>query len=328
MAEESLTPSFEAVMQEMQPNNRVWLETLAKTVAESAALPVSERIEMGGNQGATIKVVMLPGSFLDVRYLGDVAAAIGENYDSAIVGLNYPGRIHGDTDAARIDQLHLADYVNSVYRQLLQESKGVEELDLVGHSLGTIVLQLVSYLSYYYKEHGQPDMVLPLKKVAILGGGPPKLGLSDYFNTFTSKIGTLPIVLQMVNSPGHFISDKGMMWRTLGAEPDSTDKKSRYKGFVADGWIYQESNPIMHETFFGDDYTFLPGPPLEAMGVEALFAYDTQDLFVAESSSEKALRQWGAIARKSSAGHSGMVFGGVGAQLGVDIADFFNARRH
>jgi len=310
--------TFDAVFGEIQPKNQPYLLDLVQQVNTYSGPPASPLEHMAGEPVSDQRVMLLPGSFLDFRYMSDVAQGIGESKRFVVSGLNYPGRIFGDTDAGRINQYSLASYVGAVYQALLEQQKEHPEMSmhLVGHSLGTIVMQMLLFISYYNQTHGMDGHSLRIKKVAILGGGPPRLGAQDYFLTFTTRLNTLGTVMQMANQPEKFISAQGNMWWTLGG-------KARYAEFLAKKMIYLESAALMKETFLNSDYAYLPKKLLEAMGVRALFVFSPQDLFVHQNSSKKAAEQWGAQPLSIQGGHSEMMFGETGRELGKQIARFF-----
>ncbi len=316
------TANFEEVLTQIMPKNKTYLLDFVARVNTYSGVPIDAPKLMAGRQDAGDCVILLPGSFLDVGYMRDVAQGLSADDHFSVWGINYPGRIFGDTDDNRVNRFLLVDYVGAVYQALLnlQKSQPAHRFFLVGHSLGTIVMQMLLFVSYYNQTHDRKEEALLIDKIAVLGGGPPRLGFVDYILTFTTRLHTLGIVMQMVNQPGKFITPSGTLWRTLGSE-------MRYQDFLHKKMIYQESAPLMAEAFLRGDYAFLPSKLLEELQVHSLFAYSPQDLFVHEASSRKAARQWGAQPLAIPGGHSEMLFDETGIGLGRQIAQFFQKGR-
>ena len=314
----SSNANFEEMLTQIKPKNYGYLLDFIAQVNAYTGTPIASPQLMAGRENGSKRVIMLPGSFLDFRYMEDVAQGLGSDDRYSVWGLNYPERIAGDTNSDRIDRFLLVDYVGAVYQALLamQQSQPELRFSLVGHSLGTIVMQMLLFVSCYNQSHGEKTAVLPIDKIAVLGGGPPRLGFVDYVLTFTTRLHTLGIVMQMVNQPEKFISPAGGLGRTLGG-------KEKYQEFTRENMIYLESAPLMAEAFLRGDYAFLPAKLLEAMQVQALFAYSPQDLFVHQTSSRKAAEQWNAQPVAIDGGHSQMMFDETGVDLGRQIAQFF-----
>jgi pimeloyl-ACP methyl ester carboxylesterase len=280
---------------------------------EGAPFPVEDTVVFKEGSADTAAVI-LPGSFLNVRYLADFASGMGA-FPGRIIGLNYPGHGQG-SPVTDIDSLHLADYAAAVYRHLIDLSGTARRINLAGHSLGTIMVQSALFASYAFDVAGRRDLVLPIRKLAILGGGPPRLGPMDYLATMATRLGTMPTVMQMAKDPARFVSPEGDMKKTLGGE-------DVYRDFVEKKLIYAESKAVMEESFLKGEYAFIPAKIVETLGLETLFAYAKRDYFVSSYSTRKAIRQWAARPLLSETGHSGMVLGAAGRRLGAACAEFF-----
>lgn len=300
------------LIDELKITNPNFVKALAKEVFDKEPrFPVTNVHHfVQGNAEEVIQV--WPGSFLAVPYLTDLIEGMGD-IGIDVIGVNYPGY---EQKRARqnVDRITLVDYIHAAYYKSLELSQGKSEVYLIGHSLGTIVVQALVLLSFLAESNNRPEMVLPITKIVIMGGGPPKLRLLvDYPATILTRSHTLGSVMQMMKRPDLFASKEGDMKLTLEGE-------ETYQRFVDNGWVLGESASVMKSSFSGE-LSYVPVILLEKMGVRALFVYAPDDYFVAKVSTEEAIRQWGADGLESR-GHSGMIMGEIAHQNGRAIAHF------
>ncbi len=293
--------------------NPDYLEQTAERIEKHVITGAVEDVVVFKKTNTRRIAVVLPGSYLNVRYLSDFVSGL-TLLDSDIAGINYPGHSEA-TRIGNIDSLHLIDYSSAVYAFLLSLKDSYDEICLVGHSLGTIMVQLAVFIDYAFSLSHKGELCFPIRKIAVLGGGPPKLGLMDYAMTTLTRLHTMSTVMQMAKDPGLFISEKGDLKRTLGGNVV-------YEDFIRRRLIFAESRAVMKETFLGNDYAFVPSKIVKDMGIKALFAYAVNDYFVSGYSSAKAVRQWAAAPHALTVGHSGMVLGDDGRKLGAVCAEF------
>lgn len=298
----------------LSAKNPGYLLSLVRILEQNQTAHPVEDLVLFKKSNSRRVVVLLPGSYLNVRYLSDLAAGLIV-LDADVIGINYPGH-YVDTQIKNLDSLCLADYVAAVYSYLLSIKPNYDEIYLIGHSLGTILVQLSIFLNYAYSSSGKSALAVPIRKIAILGGGPPKIGVLDYVTTLLFRWHTMATVMQMAKNPSYFISEQGDMKKSIGND-------ALYEDLKRQNLIFAESKMVMKEAFFDTDYSFIPARIVKYINSKALFAYATNDYFVNGYSTQKAVKQWAATPLRLSVGHSGMVLGDAGRNLGVACAEFF-----
>lgn len=296
-------------LKRLLPANPAYLERFLKDVSASDSTPLDPNfVEVFAEGTATSRlIVLLPGSYIKVQYMRDFAQGLNPKLPaSRVIGINYPSR-RDEYSVDQIDQFRLVDYVRWVMKHLADVAQGCT-VTLVGHSLGTIMAQMVLLV---YADQVSPTY--KIDSVVILGGGPPKLGWRDYLETLP-HLKTLLTVMQMVRDPKAFAFSAGMA-RTLNGEHRWRDLHDRHL-------IYPESRAIMRETFTGRDYTYVPRSLLDAQEIEVFVIGGDRDLFVTKGAILRGVEQWGGDHRILPMEHTDLVMGSTGVSVGGMVADW------
>lgn len=299
-------------LKSLSPANPGWLERFLQDLRTPDASPLDLGFVEVFAEGtpASRLIVLLPGSYIKVPYMADFAHGLSQKLPAVrVIGVDYPSR-RAEYTVEQIDQFHLVDYVRWVMKHLADAAQGYT-VTLVGHSLGTIMAQMV-LLAYA----DQTPSAYKIDSVVILGGGTPKPTWRDYLETLP-KLNALWTVMQMVNDPKAFAFDK-KMGGTLDGEGRWDDLHSRRL-------IYPESRAIMRETFTGRDYTYIPRDLLHSLGVKQLMIGSDRDLFVSKGAVERAGAQWGGELRILPFEHTNLVMGVTGVDVGALVADWLTA---
>jgi pimeloyl-ACP methyl ester carboxylesterase len=278
---------LDPIFREIKPTDPVYLSSMInKVLSTSPEYPITDIRNRGTSvNGGENNIFILPGSFLDIEYFDGFCNTLSEK-GFMINGINYPG--HGKNP--RIDSLHevsLSDYVHSVYHKIVEISKGKSGLYILGHSLGTIIIQLVLLIHYAAKFSDSSLIVNGLKGIVIMGGGPPKIGMKVILSTVVQRFYSIRSIMQMMNNPEIFMSEKGEMKKTVGNE-------SYLEYLRTNGFINVESKKVMRESFAGNAYHFIPANLVKKLGLRCLFVHATTDHFVTPYASMQAISQWNA----------------------------------
>ena len=312
---------LDEITPEIKPANKKYLsDMIEKIIYSSSPYPVNiknwDYINVKRDQNNT-SVMVLPGSFLDIGYL-DMFCNHLSHKGFSVSGLNYP--LHMKNQKIEdLNNLSLADYVHSAYDliyNISNESKS--DLYLLGHSLGTIIIQMI-LLIRYAAEKTKMKSVKGLKGAIFMGGGPPKIGIKEIISTIIKRSNTIPVIMQMTGNPVKFSGIDGMMKKTLGSE-------SNYEYLNNNGLIYCESKKVMKECFIGNDYHYIPGYLIEKMNLRTLFVYGKKDLFVTPEISLKAASQWKAQCLEFDLDHTDLVIDKSGLKTADLISDWINCQ--
>ncbi len=300
-------------LKSLSPANPAYLERFLKEVGAPDSTPLDPQfveVFAGGASSTSRLIVLLPGSYIKVQYMTDFAQGLSQKLpDARVIGINYPSR-RDEYSEEQIDQFDLIDYVRWVMAHLANEAQG-RNVTLVGHSLGTIISQMV-LLTYA----NQAPTTYKIDSVVILGGGPPKPGWRDYLAALP-HLQSLWTIMQMVRDPKAFAFGKGMA-QTLNGENRWRDLHDRHL-------IYPESRAIMQETFTGNAYTYIPHSMLDSQGVKVLLLGGDRDLFVTQGAILRAAAQWGGEHRILAMEHTDLVMDSTGIEVGGMVADWIAA---
>ncbi len=293
----------------LSPANPDYLERFLKDVSAPDSTPLDPQfVEVFAEGTPTSRlIVLLPGSYIKVQYMTDFAHGLSQQLpDARVIGINYPSR-RDEYSVEQIDQFKLIDYVRWVMQHLAHEAQG-RSVTLIGHSLGTIITQMVLLV---YAD--QSPAAYKIDSAIILGGGPPKITWRDYLETLP-HLNTVSVVMKMVRDPKAFAFGEGMA-QTLHSDKRWRDLHDRHL-------IYTESRTIMRETFTGRDYTYVPHTLLDAQGIKVFVLGGDRDLFVTKSAILRAAAQWGGDHRILPMEHTGLVLDETGVEVGGIAAEW------